>query len=170
MFISCLLSLTIREMRSLSAAVLLIALTVPQQPVPAPPHETDHLTFTTSAGTLANSARRELYLDITPKPRMHLYAPGQAGYIVVTLKIERDSRFSTAAARFPKPETMLFEPLNERQLVYSKPFRVTQPITLASGRRGSVPVVVKGTLRYQACNEKVCFLPKTVPVEWRLTR
>ncbi len=157
-------------MRSVFAAILLLAFTSPQrQPAASKSYETGHLTLTTSVGGPVNSARRELYLDITPKPRVHVYAPGQAGYITVSLKLDPDPRFSAAAARFPKPETMLFEPLNERQLVYSKPFRVTQPITLASDRRGNAPLVVTGTLRYQACDDKVCFLPKTVPVEWRFT-
>ena len=111
-----------------------------------------------------------IYLDITPKSRMHVYAPGQAGYIVVTLKLESDPSYSAAVAQFPKPETILFEPLNERQFVYSKPFRVTQPITLARQQLRNVPLVVKGRLRYQACDDKVCFLPKTVPVEWQVTR
>jgi hypothetical protein len=29
-------------------------------------------------------------------------------------------------------------------------------------------VTVKGTLEYQACDSKICFLPASVPVEWHL--
>lgn len=168
-FTSCLLSLTITKMRSLVAAALLLAFTFPQRPPAASnPYETGHLTLTTSVSRPVNSGRRELYVDITPKPRMHVYAPGQTGYIAVTLKLEADPHFSAAPAQFPAAETILFEPLNERQLVYSKPFRITQPITLARNRTGGAALIVKGSLRYQACDAKVCFLPKTVPVEWRV--
>jgi len=27
---------------------------------------------------------------------------------------------------------------------------------------------IKGNLRYQACDEKECFLPKNIPLEWTL--
>jgi hypothetical protein len=155
------------EMRSFLVALLLVPGVIPQAQPASNPHETDHLIVTTSTNAPANSARRELYLDVTPRPRMHIYAPGQAGYIAVTLTLERGPRFSAAPAQFPTPDSILFAPLNERQLVYSKPFRITQPITLA--RKGGAPLIVKGTLRYQACDDKVCFLPKTVPVDWRIT-
>ena len=29
-------------------------------------------------------------------------------------------------------------------------------------------LTIKGTLRYQACDDKVCFRPTSVPVEWSL--
>jgi DsbC/DsbD-like thiol-disulfide interchange protein len=157
------------EMRSLLVALLLVPGVIAGAQPASRPHETDHLTFTTSASAPAKSAKRDLYLDITPKPRMHVYAPGQSGYIAVTLTLDRDARFSAAPAQFPTPESILFVPLNERQLVYSKPFRITQPITLARSRSSGAAVIVKGTLRYQACDDKVCFLPKTVAVEWRIT-
>jgi DsbC/DsbD-like thiol-disulfide interchange protein len=157
-------------MRSLVAVALLLAFTFPQrQPAASNPYETGHLALTTSVSHPVNSKGRELYVDVTPKPGMHVYAPGQRGYIVVTLKLEADPHFSAAPAQFPAPETILFEPLNERQLVFSKPFRITQPITLARERAGGAALIVKGSLRYQACDAKVCFLPKTVRVEWRVT-
>jgi hypothetical protein len=28
-------------------------------------------------------------------------------------------------------------------------------------------VVLKGSLRYQACDDRECYVPETVPVEWR---
>jgi len=54
------------------------------------------------------------------------------------------------------------------QLVYQKPFRITQDVTLGtmSDLRGQSDVVVKGNVRYQACDDKICFLPTTVPVSW----
>ena len=57
--------------------------------------------------------------------------------------------------------------LNETQLVYAKPFRITQQLTLKSPPSG--PVTIKGSVRYQACDDTICYLPKTVPVEWTVT-
>ena len=68
------------------------------------------------------------------------------------------------AAKFPASEKLFFKPLNETQRVYSHPFRITQPVTIARQRGGTV--TVKGTLRYQACDDAVCYLPATVPLTW----
>ena len=76
--------------------------------------------------------------------------------------VVEDPAFTAAAPRFPKPEKIVFEPLNETQLVYAKPFRIVQDVTPT--RRG--PLTIKGTLRYQACDDKVCYRPTNVPLEW----
>jgi DsbC/DsbD-like thiol-disulfide interchange protein len=130
----------------------------------AEPVETLHLKLTTSVSDKPARGHISLFVDVEPKPRMHVYAPGQDGFIVVTLTLDKDAAFTAAAPKFPAPEKLLFEPLNETQLVYSKPFRIVQDITRA--KKG--PLTIKGTLRYQACDDKVCFRPTNVPVEWTL--
>jgi DsbC/DsbD-like thiol-disulfide interchange protein len=132
-----------------------------------PPQETAHLKIATSAmpDTAKQGAKIALAVDVTPKPGMHVYAPGQDGYIAITVKIDPQPTFSTAGKpKYPEPEKIVMPALNETQLVYSKPFRITQDITVA--KTGSAPLTIKGTIRYQACNDKICFLPTTVPVTW----
>ncbi len=144
--------------------VFLLALLMPM--MTAGPVETLHVTVTTSVSDkVAADGKVSLFVDVTPKPKMHVYAPGQDGYIVVTLTLEKDPAFTTATPKFPLPEKLLFEPLNETQLVYSKPFRIVQDITRT--KKGG-PLTIKGTLRYQACDDAVCFRPTNVPVEWTL--
>ena len=129
----------------------------------AGPVETLHVKVATSVDDKAAAdGKVSLFVDVTPKPKMHVYAPGQDGYIVVTLTLEKDAAFTAAAPKFPAPEKLLFEPLNETQLVYSKPFRIVQDIR----RTKKGPLTIKGTLRYQACDDAVCFRPTNVPVEW----
>jgi hypothetical protein len=123
--------------------------------------ETPHLKLTTSTGT-SKDGTVALLLDVIPKPRMHVYAPGQDGYIVVTLKLAADPGVKASAPQFPQPEKLFLEAVHETQLVFSKPFRIVQPIALARTSR----TTIKGTLRYQACDDRVCYLPKTVAVEW----
>jgi hypothetical protein len=129
----------------------------------ADPHtvETRHVKLTTSTGP-AKDGRIALLLDVVPKPRMHVYAPGQDGYIVVTLTLAADPDVKASAPQFPPSEKLFLAPINETQLVYSKPFRIVQPIALTGASR----TTIKGTLRYQACDEKVCYLPQTVALEW----
>ncbi|NUR53255.1 MAG: hypothetical protein HOQ29_02310 [Acidobacteria bacterium] len=127
----------------------------------AAPIETMHVKVATSVKDAA-TRRATLVVDVEPKPRMHVYAPGQPGFIVVSLTLEKDPAFTAAAPKFPKPEKIVFAPLNETQLVYAKPFRIVQDVTRTS--RG--PLTIKGTLRYQACDDTVCYRPTNVPLEW----
>jgi len=132
--------------------------------------ETAHLTIATSAApeTLKAGAKIALAVDVTPKPGVHVYAPGQDGYIAITVKIDPQPAFATTGKpNYPTPEKFVVPAVNETQLVYNKPFRITQDVTLASKSR-SGPLTIKGSIRYQACNDKVCFLPKEIPVTWTI--
>jgi DsbC/DsbD-like thiol-disulfide interchange protein len=93
---------------------------------------------------------------------MHVYAPEQKDVIPITLKLATDESVRTQALKYPKPEKYFFAPLKETQFVYSKPFRITQPVTLAAAGQ----VTITGTVRYQACDDSICYLPQNVPVSW----
>src|SRR4051794_33400380 len=51
-----------------------------------PQHETAHLTIATSAAPerVVPGQKIALTLDVTPKPKIHVYAPGQEGYIPIS--------------------------------------------------------------------------------------
>ena len=61
---------------------------------------------------------------------------------------------------------MFFAPLNETQLVYSKPFRIVQPVVVTIPRQRTDEIKLTGRIRYQACDDAICYLPKDVPVSW----
>ena len=139
--------------------------------------ETDHLTvrIATSERAVAPGARLALVADVVPKPNMHVYAPQQKEYIPVSLTLNASDTFKPHAPVFPRPETYFFEPLNETQLVYTRPFRIVQDITLAltpelrdRAKTPGAALTITGTLRYQACDDAICYLPKTVPLEWKV--
>ncbi len=134
------------------------------------PIETAHLTIVTSTvpQTAAPGKKLSLVVDVTPKPKMHVYSPGQEGYIAITLRLDANPAFTAAKAKYPAGEKLVMPALNETQLVYAKPFRIIQEITIKSARVDTL--TIKGTLRYQACDDKICYLPVTVPVEWTLNR
>lgn len=135
--------------------------------VVANPQETPHLQLKTSLKAAAAGHKVTLQIDVTPRPKMHVYAPGQDGYIPIQLTLTPDAAFTAAKARYPAGEKYVMPALNETQLVYARPFTITQEITLTSPLR--VPLTVKGSVRYQACDDAICYLPKTVPVEWTIT-
>lgn len=128
--------------------------------------ETAHLTVTIAAAPVPVPAggRVTLQVEVVPKPTMHVYAPEETRYIPVSLRLEPTPRITAAAAVFPKAESFYFAPLEETQLVFSRAFRIAQPLTV----RGSGRLELRGTLRYQACDDRVCYLPREVPLRWTL--
>ena len=132
------------------------------------PQETPHLQIKTSANvaTAARGGTVTLKVEVTPKAKMHVYAPGQEGYIPIQLTLTADPAFSAAKAKYPAGEKYVMPALNETQLVYAKPFAITQEITVKPPAPATL--TVKGTVRYQACDDTICYLPKTVPVEWTI--
>jgi hypothetical protein len=144
--------------------------------VAADPTTTKHLTVAASpvSTSVASGARVSLALDISPKPTMHVYAPGQKDFIPVSLTLDANDRFKAAPARFPAAETLVVKELGETHLVYRKPFRIVQDVTIAKRgttgetRTGSSTIIVTGTLKYQACDDSICYAPVSVPVKWTL--
>jgi DsbC/DsbD-like thiol-disulfide interchange protein len=141
-----------------------------------PQHETAHLTIATSSdpAAVAPGQKVTLTVAVTPKPKIHVYAPGQEGYIPISLTLEPAPAVAAAKAKYPAGEKFLMPALNETQIVYDKPFRITQELKigathdLAKRAAEGGSLIVKGTVRYQACDDKICFLPTNVPVEWSI--
>ena len=140
------------------------------------PTVTKHLTIAASVSPAAAApgARVSLVLEITPKPAMHVYAPEQKDYIPISLALEANAAVKAHVIQFPKPEKRVLKDLGETQLVYSKPFRIVQDVTMAS--RGVLDraataggrITIKGALKYQACDDSICYAPVTVPVAWTI--
>jgi hypothetical protein len=137
--------------------------------------ETPHLTITTGAsdGSVAPGSRFSLVIDIAPKPRMHVYAPQQTDYIPISLTLESDDAIKPHPPTFPAPERFFFKPLKETQLVYSRRFRIVQDLTVAltpavreRAKAEDAALKINGVLRYQACDDMICYVPKDVPVSW----
>jgi hypothetical protein len=111
---------------------------------------------------------------VAPKPAIHVYAPAEKEAIPITLTLAPDEGVKAASAVFPAAQKLFFAPLKLTQLVYSKPFRITQQVTVSPAvaqraRATGGTLVVKGTLHYQACDDKVCYVPKNVPLSWTLS-
>jgi len=116
--------------------------------------------------------RVTLVLDVTPGPKIHVYAPGQVNYLPIEFKLDDSADFRAAAPKYPEPVDFVFAPLTERVKVYDRPFRLTREITLALTpdlrRRATAKdtLTVSGALAYQACDDTVCFRPDVVPLKW----
>jgi DsbC/DsbD-like thiol-disulfide interchange protein len=129
-----------------------------------------HVTVATTASraTAAPGSTVSLFVDVTPKPGIHVYAPGAKDYRPITLKLAPVPGVTVRTATFPKSTILFFELLNERVPVYQKPFRITDEIVIGRAVHEKM-LTLAGTVEYQACDDTTCYPPATVPVSWTLT-
>jgi DsbC/DsbD-like thiol-disulfide interchange protein len=126
--------------------------------------ETGPQTLTAAAGTMV-----ALFVDMTPKAGVHVYAPGAKDYLPVKLTLKPQPDVKVGKLTYPKAEMVFFAPLNETVPVFDKAFRLTQDLTLAKSLKPGSTVTLTGTVDFQACDDKLCFVPESVPVSWTVT-
>jgi DsbC/DsbD-like thiol-disulfide interchange protein len=142
----------------IAVAILLALLAAPVQ-----------LTFTTSSSVTAVKPGQvvRLSIDIAPRPKMHVYAPGAKDYLPVVLELNSPG-VRAGKLTYPKSQDWYFEPTKEHVPVFDAPFRLTQDVTVdANARPGTL--YVTGVLKYQACDDTICYNPVTAPVSWTLS-
>ncbi len=127
-----------------------------------------------SDSAIAPGNRLSIALDITPHAGMHVYAPGAKNYRIIALNLTPQPFIRALPVKYPASEVYFFKPLNERVPVYQKPFTLVQEVVFEGGPqaqaafRGKDSVTISGTLEYQACDDKICYNPASVPLSWTL--
>jgi DsbC/DsbD-like thiol-disulfide interchange protein len=159
--------------RLLLAGLVLTAVAVPAaQPRPPsflaeaplnPTLTTPHLEARAAGDvTIGADGRASLVVLVTPRPKMHVYSADVEGYVPFSVKVQAPAGVEAGKVAYPAPELYVFPPTGESSRAYIKPFKVTVPLTFpadARARARTVPGVV--TLRYQACDDTVCYRPTT---------
>ena len=112
----------------------------------------------------APGGKVSLFVDVTPKPGIHVYAPGSKDYIPISIKMDPSTAVKAGKLTYPKSDIMTFG--DEKVPVFQKPFRLTQDVTIAGSAKSGTTIALTGTVTYQACDDKVCFVPASVPVTW----
>ena len=155
----------------LGAYVAVAAQATPSLQFRGAPPLSKHATITTAtdAATPAPGGRVALFVDMTPNPGVHVYAPGAKDYLPVKVTLKPQTDAKAGKLTYPKSEMLYFAPLNETVPVYQKAFRLAQDVTLAKSVKPGSTVTLAGTLEFQACDDKVCFIPESVPVSWTVT-
>ena len=137
---------------------------------------TPQLKISTSASqdTVVAANRLTLAVEINLSPKMHVYAPEVEDYRPLELQIEPSAAFRVHPTVFPQAEVLYLAAIDERVPVYETEVRLLTDITLAGSRElkkyvtSGDPVAVEGILRFQACDDRVCFPPQEVPLRWVL--
>jgi hypothetical protein len=150
----------------------------------APPKEGTHETsvqsnylamkYFSTTDTVRPDLRFTLVADFTLPPKMHVYTPEVKGYIPIQWKIEDSPNYTAKPAEYPKGQLLMLPAINEIVSVYQNSFRITEDVVMAASNvlqpilNGDKTLKIRGELKYQACDDKICYLPQTVPLEWTL--
>ncbi len=130
------------------------------------------LTATSSNSIVAMGHRVGLTLDIHLRPDMHVYAPGVEGYIAIDWKMKDTDAYKAHDVAFPKSEILYLKAIDEKVPVFRDEFRLTRDVTIGPDAKvrplldSTGSFTVEGTLRYQACDDRVCYIPQDLPVKW----
>jgi hypothetical protein len=117
--------------------------------------------------------RIALTLDIQLKSGMHVYAPGVQGYIRIDWKLEEGGPAAKRHAfQYPASEMLRLDAIGETVPVYRGHVRIIREITFgqeAALKSLAMPagqLTIKGSFRYQACDDRKCYPPQDLPLEW----
>ena len=110
-----------------------------------------------------------LVAEITPNPSIHVYAHGAKGFTPVTMAVSKTAKLVAGQPAYPAAELLASPGLDERVPVYSRPFRIVQPVTIARTAVAGEVVHVLGTITYESCDDRLCYPSSVVPVSWALT-
>ena len=143
-------------------------------PVSATKVRTQHLDVTTytTDEVVAPGNRFSIAASITPHTGIHVYAPGASNYKIIELNIQPSQYIRTLAVTYPPSELYLFKPLNERVPTYQKSFTLARQVVLdgqlatRNALRDRTSLVIGGELTYQACDDRLCYNPVTLPLSW----
>jgi len=121
---------------------------------------------------VAAGQRVSLTLDIEMKPNVHVYAPGVEGYIPIDWKMKESEAAAAHEVSYPASEKLHLAAIDETVPVYRDHFRLERDITIGQDAKvrplldGSGKFMVEGTLRYQACDDRICYIPQELVVKW----
>lgn len=120
-------------------------------------------------------SRLSLIVDVELPAGTHVYAPGVKNYKPITLAVQPSSEIEIASSAYPPPKTLYLQAIQEQVPVFEGKFRIVQDIRIAAtdsmlkslGHTGKT-IEVAGELKYQACDQTLCYPPTAIPLKWQL--
>ena len=111
----------------------------------------------------------ELKFAIQPEMHINSNHPTTENLIPTKLVLDLPTDISVVKTIYPagKDFAFAFDP-SEKLNVYSGEFLITLHVRPANGASAGT-FRVHGDLQYQACNDRACFPPKKLPVEFEVT-
>jgi hypothetical protein len=104
-----------------------------------------------------------LHFHVLPGFHINSDKPLSELLLATNLKLDPPGDIALGHIRFPEGKLMSFPFAQEEKLsVYSGDFEVKVTVFTTRGTKPG-PYRTRGTLQYQACNDRQCFAPKSLP-------
>ncbi len=131
--------------------------------------KTDHLSLTASASqdTVRPGNRFTLLFELELPKKMHIYAPQAKSYKPVSITVDKAPHLWAHPTEFPPPKKLHLDAINEIVPVFEGRLRIYQDITVSHRFRGK-QIKMNVTFSYQACDDKICFAPTSVPLTFTI--
>ena len=113
-------------------------------------------------------ARAALLVRLPEALHVQSNAPRDASLIPTVLTITPPDGVRVSELVFPKATDLEQAGQSQPLAVFDHEFAIGVQIEVASGTRPGA-IDLPGELRYQACDDKLCYPPVTTPVRWTLT-
>jgi thiol:disulfide interchange protein len=122
-----------------------------------------------TADGVAAGASTRLMLQVTLPEGLHVQSdrPRDPSLIPTVLTVDAPAGVTVRSLIYPEPIDTTLVGQSQPLAVFEHTFVAGAEIALAS----TLPpgdLTIPGSLRYQACNDRVCFAPLTAPVTWTL--
>jgi peroxiredoxin len=143
-----------------------------------------HVDAVASNASAGLGSRLIIGLELRMPPGWHVYAPQVTdGYRAITWQMDSSECSIIGDVAYPEPhwKQMVFS--REKLPVYEGTLRLTREYIIKPLLRDSEPSVFRlfcrscldsaskihatGTLQFQACDERECFPPQSIPLEWK---
>jgi len=118
----------------------------------------------------AKGGSARLTLRVALPAGLHVQAnkPRDPDLIPTVLTVEAPKGAKIAQVIYPKPVDFAQAGAKQPLAVYPNVFDIVVQMTFAPGATPG-PLTIPATLRYQACNESLCFPPARAEAKWALT-
>jgi alkyl hydroperoxide reductase subunit AhpC len=141
--------------------------------------------LTASNKEVGTGDRIVLGIDMKIPPGLHVYGPTvTGGYHGTEWEMETTKCARSLEPEYPEPVTRKFEFAEETLPIFEGNIRMSREllvaITVNKAQRAVIEsfavncldesgrMKIKGMLKFQACDDKECFPPQAVPLEWKL--
>lgn len=148
--------------KSAIAVILLLALTA-LAAAQAPKVVTGQLVLDANAVHAGSKAKAAVVAEIAPGYHINDHVPSLDYLIPTELKLEPSAPLTIGATEYPKGSPQKFSFLDTPISVYQGKLVVGAELDVASAARPGT-YTLKGSLNYQACNDRACLPPTSLPL------
>ena len=121
------------------------------------------------SGVSANGGIARLTVRVTLPPDLHVQAnkPRDPALIPTELTVAAPAGFTVVDITYPEPVDFNQAGASQPLAVYPNVFDLVVRLKVPPGAASATPVAA--SLRYQACNDVLCFAPANAVASWLLT-